>query len=149
MTDTAIPPGSDRPAGTPTGSLRDETDQFKREYLQLARTFGQIDIQLAGEFAAIVTTLRTTIQENPQLILRRGGATSAEIGGQPSAEELALAAKLDLDWDFIKSIIEKIVEFFLGDKEFILRVLRLILCGCEDSARIAPPGGSQTGQPTT
>jgi len=136
MTDTPLPPQTGAPRLDNTRPLREATDDFSREYLELARAFGQIDIQVAREFAQILEVARTLIQTNPQLLLG--------IAPPPSEDsrvvDVAAAAKLNLDLDFIKNLISRIIDFFLGDKEFFLEIFKLIKCDC-------PKATTPTGSP--
>ena len=130
MTDIPVPPSNDRTPTPSTRSLKAETEQFEIEYLQLARAFGQVDIEIAREFARILVVLRTAVEANPQLLFGRAADLQADSSEAHPTLDPSVAAKLDLDLDFIKSIITKIVEFLLGDKQFFLDVIKLIKCGC-------------------
>lgn len=103
--------------------VADNRMQFEKVFFEEAAQFLKHDNQMALHMNEIVGALAGYLKENPEksiLLFQYGGLTRNSNEGEVNTQTI----------DFDK-LLEKIVDFFLGDKDFFFKLIVLFHFGCD------------------
>ena len=128
MANQQKPPTDHRSSIADKRSQEEAIQEFKVEFLKLALEFGHLDIKVARELTTIIELFRASMQENPGAVLGLAGAGRTSPGSENATPPGELTGG-DFASD-IMDLIKKALDFFLGDKDFFLSIIKLIVCGC-------------------
>lgn len=92
---------------------------FEKQFFEEAALFLKLDIQMTKHMTDIVGSLANYLKENPDKSIELF-AGRAFISNNPGTQDLDTG-----------KLLEKIVDFFLGDKEFFFKLIVLFHCGCK------------------
>jgi|GEM_PF-6688566 len=106
--------------------MADQEDilKFEKVIFEEAATFLKHDNQMAAHMTQIVGALANYLQQNPDKVMELFQS------GELSKSGIVVGNIQERGFD-LSNLLEKIVDFFLGDKDFIFKLIVLFKCGCD------------------